>query len=98
MGIYIKTVLAAHSTVLHPPCSTLSSSPWLPVPSQLPSRCPMCTRRSLQSLMSMKRLLLSHTMVENLQDMLDLPGLVAVLTILAREFLAGTEDWERIRS
>merc|ERR1711970_233686 len=108
MGIYIKTVLAAHSTVLHPPCSTLSSSPWLPVPSQLPSRCPMCTRRSLQSLMSMlrllqspmfiKRFLLSPTMVVNLQDMLDLPGLEAVLTILAREFLAGTEDWERIGS
>ena len=48
--------------------------------------------------MFIKRFLLSPTMVENLQDMLDLPGLVAVLTILAREFLAGTEDWERIRS
>merc|ERR1711970_1003585 len=98
MGIYIKTVLAAHSTVLHPPCSTLSSSPWLPVPWQPPSRCPMCTRRSLQSLMSMWRSLQSHTMVENLQDMLDLPGVVPVLTILAREFLAGSEEWERIRS
>jgi len=66
----------------------------------------MCTRRSLQSLMSMwrslqspmfmKRFLLSPTMVENLQDMLDLPGLVGVLTILAREFLAGSEERRRL--
>jgi len=65
----------------------------------------MCTRRSLQSLMSMwrslqspmfmKRFLLSPTMVENLQDMLDLPGLVPVLTILAREFLADSEEMRR---
>merc|ERR1719312_1015939 len=56
----------------------------------------MCTRRSLQSLMSIKRFLQSPTMVENLQDMLDLPGLVVVLTILAREFLAGTEERRRL--
>merc|ERR1719317_1534920 len=52
----------------------------------------LCPCRSLQSPMFIKRFLLSPTMVENLQDMLDLPGLVVVLTILAREFLAGTEE------
>ena len=46
--------------------------------------------------MFIKRFLLSPTMVENLQDMLDLPGLVAVLTILAKGFLAGTEERRRL--
>ena len=46
--------------------------------------------------MFIKRFLLSPTMVENLQDMLDLPGLVVVLTILAREFLAGSEERRRL--
>merc|ERR1711970_813392 len=59
----------------------MGSSPWLPVPSQLPSRFPMCIRRSLQSPMFIKRFLLSPTMVENLQDMLDLPGLEAVQSL-----------------
>ena len=37
-------------------------------------------------------------MVENLQDMLDLPGLVVVLTILAREFLAGNKEMRAVQS
>merc|ERR1712058_221500 len=76
-------------------------SPWLPVPCQLLSRCPMCTRRSQLSPMFTKRSLPSPTMenlvdmLDNLLDMLDQPGLEVVLTILVREFLAGSKKWER---
>merc|ERR1712243_189454 len=85
--------------VLDPPlpdclCSLSSPAGALCAPGD-PCRA-LCACRDPCTPMFIKRFLLSPTMVENLQDMLDLLGLVVVLIILDREFLAGSEERRRL--